>query len=60
MQIGAKRFQMEAEITNRGKRDYNPGQRFKIEAEITNRCRTICNRLYLLITLSYFKVLDII
>lgn len=41
----AKRFQIGAEITNRGKRDYKPGKRdykpghgFQISAGITNRC----------------------
>ena len=34
-------FQIEAEITNRSKGDYKPGQRFGIGAEITNRCRTL-------------------
>ena len=32
-QIGAKRFQIGAEITNRGKGDQKPGQRFQIGAE---------------------------
>ena len=31
---------MEAEITNRGKRDYKLGQGFQIGPGITNRCRT--------------------
>ena len=32
-EIGAKGFQIKAEITNRGKRDYKPGQGFQIGAE---------------------------
>ena len=46
LQIGAtmsnraKRFQIGAEITYGGKRDYKPGQGFQIGAEITNCCRT--------------------
>ena len=39
LQIRAKRFQVEPEITNRGKKDYEPGQGFQIGAGITNRCR---------------------
>ena len=39
-QIGAKRFQIRAEMTNRGKRNYKPGQEFQIGAAITNQCRT--------------------
>ena len=39
-QIGAKRFQIGAEITNWGKRDYKPGEGFQIDAGITNRYRT--------------------
>ena len=35
-----QRFQIRAEITNRGKRDYKLEQRFKIGAGITNRDRT--------------------
>ena len=35
IQIGAKRFQIETEITNRGKRDYKPGQGLQIGAEQT-------------------------
>ena len=35
-----RRFQIGAEITNRGKRDYKLEQRFEIEAGITNRGRT--------------------
>ena len=39
-QTGPKRFQIGAEITNQGKRNYKPGQGFKIGVGITNRCRT--------------------
>ena len=39
-QIVARRFQIGAEITYRGKRDYKLGQGFQIGAMITNRCRT--------------------
>ena len=39
-QIAARRFQIGAEITYRGKRDYKLGQGFQIGAMITNRCRT--------------------
>ena len=39
-QIGAKRFQTGAEITNQGKKDYTLGQGFQIGAGITNRCKT--------------------
>ena len=38
-QIRGKRFQIGAEITNWGKKDYKPGQRFQVGADITNRCR---------------------
>ena len=38
-QIRGKRFQIGAEITNRGKKDYKPVQRFQVGADITNRCR---------------------
>ena len=47
-QIGSKRFQIGAEITNRGKRDYKQGQGFQIGAGITNRCRIVLkNRLFI-------------
>ena len=39
-QNGPKRFQIGAEITNQGKRNYKPGQGFKIGVGITNRFRT--------------------
>ena len=39
-QIGAKRFQVGAKITNWGRRDYKPGQGFQIGEGILNRCRT--------------------
>ena len=39
LQIRAKRFQVGPEITNPGKKDYEPGQGFQIGAGITNRCR---------------------
>ena len=39
-QIGAKRFQIVAEITHGGKRDCKLGQGFQIGAEIINCCRT--------------------
>ena len=42
-QTGAKRFQIEAQITNRDKRDYKPRQGFQIAAGITNQCRTSAN-----------------
>ena len=32
-QIGTKRFQIGAEITNQDRRDYKPGQGFQISAE---------------------------
>ena len=38
--MGAKRFQIGAEITNRHKRDCKPEQGFLIGEGITNRCRT--------------------
>ena len=40
-QIGAKKFQIGAEITNRDKRDYKSRQGFEIGAGITNRSRTV-------------------
>ena len=39
--LGAKRFQIEEEITNRDRRDYIPAQGFQIGAGITNRSRTL-------------------
>ena len=36
-QIGAKRFQIGADITNWGKRDYKPGNGFQLGLRITNR-----------------------
>ena len=39
-QIGAKRFQIGADITNPGNRHYKSGQGFQIGEGITNRCRT--------------------
>ena len=49
-QIGVKRLQIGARISNRGKevsnwdRDYKSGQEgFQISAGITNRCRTVHN-----------------
>ena len=36
-QIGGKRFQVGAEITNRSKRDYKLGQEFQTGAGITNQ-----------------------
>ena len=43
-QIGAKRFQFGAAITNRGKGDCKLGQGFQIGAEITNRFRTFATK----------------
>ena len=40
-QIGAKRFQIVAEITHGAKRDSKPGQGLQIGAETINCCRTI-------------------
>ena len=48
-QTGPKRFQIGAEITNQGNRNYKPGQGFKIGVGITNRCRTT-------FPLRYFKI----
>ena len=39
-QIEAKRFQIRAEITNRGKKDFKSGQGLQIGVGITNWCRT--------------------
>ena len=38
LQIGAKRFQIGTEITNRGKRDFKSRERLEIGAGIANRC----------------------
>ena len=51
-QIEAEKFQIEADITNRGNIDYKPGQGFQIGAGITNRCRTFT----VLITLAHYFI----
>ena len=40
LQVEAKIFQIMAENTNRGMKDYKPGQVFQIGAGIKNRCGT--------------------
>ena len=49
-QIGAKRSQIGAEITNRGKRDYKPGQGLQ-----TGTKQLILTRTFFDVTLADFK-----